>query len=731
MPSTLIVSLDTSQIGKDLRKQQKIKVAVANVDGKVRSQIVAVDGDRLELKFDADPKQALDLAIGPADASDEDIFRLQTISQRVLPTQWREAARLALEPIIVTPFFWAFWLRWCRNFTIHGRVVCANGRPVPGAVVQAFDVDFLWWWWSRQQAGPSVVTDANGSFTINFRWCCGWLPIWWWRLRHWALEPLLAGRILPVLRLEEKLPLLPKPDPTPDLRVFSALLRGTQTPGLRGTAPLPARGGEFDPTLLQRLRDSLLTRLPQVPELTKLRLWPWAPWTPWTDCTPDLIFRVTQNCGNGDQVIVSETVFDTRWDVPTDLTVTLTANSNACCTVVTDHPVGDCAVITKACQTLITDIEQNPSPLVGYANAGDPGDDADVPFGGVVTLRGVTGTGAGIDVYEIEHSTTPSVAASWAPVNPAVAGGFTRSYLDITPGPTITPRNFAAAFAETGGHNVVESLERFEATHPAGPGVLRVPVGGQDVLVNLLTADNYTDGAHFFRLKAYTLGAGGTLTQPRVLPLCNNQVPAAMALQLDNRFVDGVAPFSMPPPSPGQACGPGTVHSCTVEPDVRILQLQYNGATVQPCDVIHTPPLNQAGGQLVVDFFAHDPDGVLHSYDLTAHHGESLVTNLLSLPGVTLTPLSPAGFTAAQVGGIPQADFKGPSYSLALAQGAARPFWRGGLLRLVIPNAHLAFPDTCAYLLQINAYKRTIADCNYDHPYRNRSEFSLTVVVGP
>ena len=733
MPSTLIVVLDATQLGKDLRKQQKIKVGVKGAEGKVQSQIVMLVGDKLELKFAAEPKLALDVAVGPADASDENLFRLQTLTQRVLPTQWRDPAKLVLEPLPITPFFWAFWLRWCRNFVIQGRVVCQDGRPVPGAVVQAFDVDFLWWWWSRQQAGPNVVTDANGSFTINFRWCCGWLPIWWWRLRHWALEPQLAGRILPVLRLDDKLPPFPKPDPTPDLRIFSALMKPTINGAGSGLSAL-SRAAVFDPTLVGRVRESLLARLPKVPDLVKLRLWPWAPWTPWSDCTPDLIFRVTQNCGQGDQIIVSESVFDTRWDVPTNLNVTLTANSNACCTVQPEHPTGNCAVITKACETLIVDIEQNPlNALVGFANASDPTDDSDQAFGGVVTLRGVTGTGAGIDVYEIEHTTTPAVPASWAPVNPAVAGDFTRSYLDVAAGITITPRSFPATFTPVAGRNVVESLERFEASHPAPPGVLRLPIGGQDVLVNLLTDLNYSDGAHFFRLKAYTLGPGNTLINPRVLPLCDNTTPAGIALRLDNRFVDNTAPFGMPSPSPNQVCGPGTVHTCTVEPDVRIVVLRYNGVVIQPCDVIRTPARSLPGGPLVVDFFAHDPDGMLWNYGIEAHHGENLVSSLLSLPGASIVPLSPAGFSAAQVGGIPQADAQGPNYMAALTapQSASRPFWRGGLMRLTIPNAHDAFPDTCAYNLQIDAFKRTIGDCHYWKPYRNSSEFSLTVIVGP
>ena len=120
---------------------------------------------------------------------------------------------------------------------------------------------------------------------------------------------------------------------------------------------------------------------------------------------------------------------------------------------------------------------------------------------------------------------------------------------------------------------------------------------------------------------------------------------------------------------------------------------------------------------------------MLSHYALVAHHGESLEANLLALPGATLSTLPTAGFSVAQIGTILQADEIGPTYAEAVADGAVRPFWRGGLLRLVIPDVRSAFPDTCAYTLQIDAFKRTIADCGYWLPYRNRSQFSLTVIV--
>jgi hypothetical protein len=416
-------------------------------------------------------------------------------------------------------------------------------------------------------------------------------------------------------------------------------------------------------------------------------------------------------------------VFDTRWNIPNQLDVTLHANDQACCSVDLDEPEGDCVVITKACQTLITDIEQSAaSALLGLA---DPGGQ-DQPFGGAVTLRGVLGTGANIDAYEILHTQTPAVPASWAPLNPAACGGFTRSYLDISPGPTFVARHFAAAFAPEGGVTVAESLEHFEAANPPALGVLRVPVGGQDVLVNLLTADLLSDGVHHFAIRAWSRGPGGTLVNPRMLPVCNTQTPAGIALRLDNRFVDGSAPFQMPAPSPLQACGPGTVHTCTAEPDTRVLAVRYQGQVVQPCDVLDT----KAGGPVTIDFFAHDPDGMLHSLGLASLHGENLAIDLLGLPGATLVPLSPAGLPPAAVGAIPQADAAVRDYGDAMATPPlTRPLWRGGLMRLTLPDVRQAFPDTCAYILQVDAFKRTIADCNYSLPYRNRSQFSLTVLA--
>jgi hypothetical protein len=72
----------------------------------------------------------------------------------------------------------------------------------------------------------------------------------------------------------------------------------------------------------------------------------------------------------------------------------------------------------------------------------------------------------------------------------------------------------------------------------------------------------------------------------------------------------------------------------------------------------------------------------------------------------------------------------GPDYASALVQGAVSPVWSGGSMRLSVNTAD-AFPQTCAYLLQLNVYKRPIVNCdslgNYDQ--NNVSFESFTIQV--
>lgn len=44
-------------------------------------------------------------------------------------------------------------------------------EPVPGAKVEAFDVD-CWWFWMKKNRASSTTTHPDGTFEITFRWCC-------------------------------------------------------------------------------------------------------------------------------------------------------------------------------------------------------------------------------------------------------------------------------------------------------------------------------------------------------------------------------------------------------------------------------------------------------------------------------------------------------------------------------------------------------------------------------
>jgi hypothetical protein len=725
--SILVIPIDVSQVPDSDRKQQRVKVAV-QIGDKVTSQVVPVDAGKAEVKLEVDPKQTLAIAVGPENVSDQEIFHFETLNARVTPNQWGDKAALTLAPITVTPIWWGLWLRWCRTFVIQGRVMCPSG-PVPGAEVKAFDVDFFWWWSSASQVGPTVITDANGHFVIKFRWCCGWWPWWWWRLRRWRLEPILIDKIQPILKLNPQLKFA-EPSPVPWF-----------DPAALNPQPLPPRTGvgtltapvtvapvfpiprTVDPGSIPLIRDRLISLLPHVPDLERLRIWPWFPWTPWLDCSPDIIFRVTQNCGGGqDRVIVNENIFQARWDIPTNLNVNLNANSEACCIPTHDpDPQGNCALITGVCgdpgiiSGNIGGNSAHPAGPDGYANPGT----SDNPFAEAVTIWGQLGVvplpqQSQSDYYEIEFREHPSLAnpnPPWASVPAAALSGFTRGYFDSTiPWPN---QWFYPSFPlkPLGTKQVYESRHHYEATHPANWG--SVAAGRSwflnvNELASVQTFTNFADGAYDFRVKGYKSLPNGE-PDPNdpgvVLAGCgNHQENNLLVLRIDNRIV-----------GPQQ---PGTVHINTTEPDCGINFVKIGNNFVQPCGAEHllphppNPPV-----PLEIDFFCSDPDGHLDHYDLRILWGLGNVRSLFSFGA------APTGVGAVQ---------PGPSYAQALTQpGAApRPIWRGGHMKLIIPDASQVFPITCCYLIELTVWKRNIVNCG-SSSYYNQMHHSFTVTVGP
>lgn len=728
---TVEVPLDASGI-KDFKPERPVKVVAYDRHGKsvssTEARLDAKGQGHATLSFDENPG-ALRVALGPAKASDVELKGLQTIGVNVPSTRWREGNTVTLSPVVITAHYWWWWWRWCREFTVTGRLICADGQPVVGATVCAYDVDSWWWWTSQEQVGCST-TDANGAFSMTFTRCCGWWPWWWWLTREWLLDPVLVDHISNFLKEDFKFARLPRPTPKPSMEVFQQLLQ-TASSGSRGRlgaaaapqgSPL-ALTSEIDANALDGVRKRLLEVLPRN---FPIRIWPWYPWFPWWDCDADIIFKATQLCGGQLQTIVSETIFDTRWDIPNNLNVTLTANDQACCAFSCDDPAqcpeGNCIVPTDICYINVGSVGGNIGNASPQTGLFDPGVQ-DRPFGGSVDLFGVFGDSANVDYYEFEYSTAGQ-NGPYVPLPLAAAVEFWRQHLVVLPGPVFTwpaiPFPVTQISDGAQNHNVIETIAHYEANN----GAQVWDSATHDLLVVFNTLNTLSNGTYWLRLVGYQRpGYVGDLSNQQVLPVCD---PNVQDPKVDNWWVvtiDNRAPGNTDPSA--QPCG---LHQCTDQPIAAIMQLaivhQGGGTTIiQGCDSICIEPTDS----LQIDFAAYDPDAFLQSYSMELLYGLDLSIDLLNPGGfaswsLAASPIAP--------GWAPGAAQVGPAYASALLQGAASPAWNGGSMRLTV-NASAAFPVTCAYLLQLNVYKRPIVNCDAINYEQNNVSFeSFTIQVG-
>ena len=739
----LQVPLDASGI-TGFKPDRNVKIVAYDPKGRAVEAVAKFDSKgqgTATLAFDENPG-ALHIVVGPEDATAEQLKGLQTISVDVSRRQWGDKKELAIPAIIISPYYWWWWPVWCRKFKITGVVRCANGNPVPGALVCAYDVDWWWWWWSNQQVG-CATTDQNGAFEIDFTWCCGWWPWWWWAQRVWLLEPTLAERISRFLREEVKLPRIPVPGPGPDPEIFRSLLE----PGLpAGPTPRPPRAGlrqfspsamtvarppKVDPTSLEGLRKQLVAKLPANPEFERLRLWPWWPWWPWWDCTPDIIFRVTQECHGQNRVIVNESAWNARWNIPTSLNVTLVASDEACCIApgTTCLDGGNCGFISDICEDNLDDIGGNPgmnsgAAQVGYLNPGLASIYGDRPYSGTVPLRGCVGNT--VDYYEFLVSTA-GFGGPWNSLPTAAAGGFTRSYWDNVLKKWIdVPFPFALINDGVTDHNVIESLPHYEANN----GAKLWDAFTVGLLMQLMTNGVLADGTYYLRMRGWTRpGYAGNLSNPVDLPVCGSNDLTGVVVTIDNHLVT-----AGPTDLNGHPCAGNTVHQCTTEPDTEILAvtiLHANNTTtdVGACGNVHIDDSDL----LQIDFVAHDPDPHPHLafYTLSLHYDVNLQTDLLN-PALANWSLDPSPIPP---GWAPAAAQVGPTYADALVDvpPASSPYWAGGAVRLKV-KAKAVFPYTCCYQLALYAHKRTIGGGGYscDHSFWNqwnRTEYSFTITV--
>ncbi len=722
-------TIDLSNI-KQLDPELPLKVSAIRNGRVLESETINVNEVKdvskipVKLEFDIGDRTkplGVTLAVGP-DVPDEEFAATDTYNHWISHKDagWSNL-NYKLDKLIVPEYIYPWWWR-CKTYTVRGKVVCPDGRPVPGANVQAIDVDRFWIWCGKSDVA-SAVTEADGTFEMSFRWCCSW---WlWWRplplypippklkfppppvIKYWEIDPILSDGIQRVLDKVPQIGPMPRPEQTPSLEYFEELrqqLNLTRSKKIESDTKLEMKDD------MSSLSTFITNRLPAAPELRALNVWPFHPW-PWRDCTPDIIFKVTQDCEQPDTVIYEEDCGDTRWNIPTLLDgVTLVANQEACCAGDPEVPEGDCFVFGEVGCTPVEYIGGNDplSPvaaaLLGYAHPNS----LDRPFGGTLSIKGVFGDLAEHDYYAIEYSPDN---INFNEMTNAMMSNFYRKYWGEPAGGGAAQWNTIwFKKEEIDGHWVLKSRHKYEDENPfAAAGVW---TSNADMLVRWVS-DTLPDGLYYLRVVGYEITGAGQLINGKVLPMCLTEGDATLAVRIDNRKV-GIGYHA--PSVSSHPCGSGTVHLCTEEPDCdfRSIIVNEGGANeriIQACDIVKLAPTDTVTIHFNASVPPNSEDGHLLGYQLTAHWGESGIFNVLG-----------KGTLAAD----PDPQF-GPSYSQAVTQGAVRPLWYGGDFKVTLTGAD--FPDCCAYLLKLRVWKRTTSGC--DHPYYfhyNRCEYSFTLI---
>ncbi len=686
------------------------------------------------------------LVAGP-NVADRELLGIDTVKQVVELGHVKErgtakaaavrSAELKLGRIAVEPAIYWCWLVCCRTYTISGRIVCRNWHydpvrrrwwfcddPVPGAVVEAWDVDRFWWWYWRDLI-TSAVTDINGNFHISFRWCCmRWLP---WLRPNPAIDPDILARIQELLATAQ-LPLPPiPPSPDPDPIVFQQLLSdAARLPGAprsgitHGSASFPA----VPQPAADLTAEALRAALPPSSELATLHVWPW--WNQ-SDCAPDVVFRVTQRCGDRNSVIYTETNAETRWDIPTTLNVTLIANGLACCIPTCRDPeCPECLKLTWVGCTPVDLISADAGPpdLRGYANTGATANDPwkDNPFSEAMRIRG--GVGWDVDYFKVQYSKD---GAPWADLPSPAFDGFTRNYWNVT---TSVQVGFAPTLKN--GQTVIITRHHYEELNPGiprfGGQVLWTDYDSLFTFNTVAQAGLIPDGLYQLRFVGYA--ADGTaadnlvLASERILPTCGEDTAEQVYLRIDNQAMvhpaaTVPAPCKIPHCCPNSILCPGALHTCTVEPDCWIREIWKNEGLpgqecVSACDIVRLESNDTVTIHFSVTCPATVQDGHLGGYWLRAEYGVNQFFDIVS--------------TSGSVGSLqPDSTIEvGPGYSQALVQGAPRAHWYGGNFKATLRGSD--FPDCCAYLLRLRAWKRTTDGCSWP-PDTHYNEFELAFTV--
>ncbi len=725
-----------------------VKIAVARDCRILASTVVRLKAGQTKtkfmLRFAAGGKRPKGVRLLAGPDVDDEALRSTTVQQVRIPASAFEDGNFKNAVLEVSDRLYRNWLRNCRKIILRGRVVCRRrvwdrieqqyvvcDAPVQGARVTAFDVDRFWWWYRRDEVG-SDYTDLNGNFEISFTWCC-----WWWRpwlLRRWQVDPLVADRIRELAE-QAVIPIpIPRPDPVPDFTIFEKMVDQSAPGTVSFVTAMPEQqpGQSGFVTVGEQLKKIL----PAAADLEKMRIWPWYPFF---DCSPDILFKVTQDCGEGETVIYSEDTGNIRWNVGDGLEdIVLVANEDACCSpfCCDDPPDEDClAVYGLGCTTAypIEKIEQDISdPLAGYGN---PGSD-DRPFGGTIGIRGVFGDASEIDYYKPQRRRIAPHPTGWQDMPADEMAAFIRRHYIGPPWPLFKTETVKPV--PVAGETVLKTIHRFRMEHPEV--VPFVDPSNADMLINWKTADDKAghgspmpglqDGLYELRLVGYRYDEeNDKLVDQQIMALCPAEegqpdpaLHAGLVLRLDNRSWSRTS---------------GTVHITTSEPDCDFPDIcavvinedpdlplnRQRERCIDACGIARV----RAGDTITIHFNASDSDGHLEEYSLTAHWAESKVFNILATGTLTGDPdplVGPSyahtflGSQATYRAGLPPTDDE-----------RARPFWYGGNFKVSVTVSDSVFPTCCAYLLRLWVWKRTTNGCTSSRYFHNNlCEFSFTVI---
>lgn len=743
MEYTLRSTFDLSQV-KDLKRDEPLRVSAVR-DGRVLgSRLIdpaearSVDELAVEVPFDLPPGESsagVELRIGP-DAPEAILPHYDALVLRPAADQLaraKEGAVIDLGRQTISDAIYLGWWQNCHRYTFTGRLVrqvirgtSVCNQPVPGAVVEAYDVD-RFFFWLRKTLITTATTDADGYFTMTFRWCC-WR--WWfypylgWYIDQSQWEPL---REL-LTRFRQLVPNVPIPvDPNPPdppvlLRLAKTLDQFDPHLGER-TSPLP--GGILAPEIGPSLRPSLRP----VPKLTgearkvlaDIRaFYPWW-WWQGTDCYPDILFRATQAAAGG-AVVYEEPFSATRWNItpsPSPINVgNLNANDSA---IAVDNcpdgiPEGDCFKFTDVGLVQVPHIGSiaTGGTLAGYAEPGT----SDEPFGGTLNLFGafgletITNPARFVDYYKLQVAPWGGNPAS-LPADGAFndiphsrLGHLNRHYWGVvsTPSPHAdwVPYDFGPepSGPAQGLYRTVESFQReFEAANGGPPG----PWGWLWTTAQWIARIDTSylpNGLAVLRLVGYRQ-TGSVLTS-RVLLNCTlatePQTVELLPLALDN------TPLT--------------------DNDVVVVGLDINGAS-QP-NVACQELLLKKGDVVTIHFRATDSRNHLSDFALAELHRIGCSVSLLNS--------SLAGEPASTVG---VSNY--PAY-IAAVGSAARPLWGGGSYKVDVvvgdpPPASAGcndcgydrpyFPFSGAYDIRLDAWKRVTN--GYNRIFSNESNMLVVV----